>query len=140
MSIYSCALGWHLAGAFEAATGSQPVRYKVKPFGGAQGGEQAGEYLLSDFAVRPTPHRRLSKLVLAAAVSREVRDDCEQWLCGRVRTIGTTAFTDRPVSMKYRGLFDVHSRSEGKVNYLGPAGRWSLKEGCQWWMDDHSTR
>lgn len=95
-------------------------------------------YLLTDFAVRPTPHRRLSKLVLACAVSRPVRQDLEQWLCGRIRTLGTTAFTDRPVSMKYRGLFEVHSRSEGKVNYLGPAGRWSLKEGYQWWKSRHS--
>jgi len=97
-------------------------------------------YLLTDFAVRPSPHRRLSKLILACAVSREVKDDLEQWLCGRIKTIGTTAFTDRPISMKYRGLFDVHSRSEGKVNYLGPAGRWGLKEGLAWWKANHATR
>ncbi|MCE5327877.1 MAG: hypothetical protein LLG01_15835 [Planctomycetaceae bacterium] len=95
-------------------------------------------YLLSDFAVRPTPHKRLSKLILACAVSGEVRADLEQWLCCRIRTIGTTAFTERAVSMKYRGLFDVHSRSEGKVNYLGAAGRWSLQEGFAWWKGNHS--
>ncbi|MCE5280323.1 MAG: hypothetical protein ABFD92_07775 [Planctomycetaceae bacterium] len=95
-------------------------------------------YLLSDFAVRPTPHKRLSKLILACAVSSEVRADLEQWLCGRIRTIGTTAFTQRAVSMKYRGLFEVHNRSEGKVNYLGAAGRWSLQEGFAWWKANHS--
>ena len=42
--------------------------------------------------------------------------------------------------MKYRGLFDVHSRSEGKVNYLGAAGRWSLKEGYQWWQTKHASK
>ncbi|MBI5725029.1 MAG: hypothetical protein HZA50_13795 [Planctomycetes bacterium] len=97
-------------------------------------------YLLSDFAVRPSPHRRLSKLILACVASREVRDDLEQWLCTRIKVIGTTAFTDNPVSMKYRGLFDVHSRSEGKVNYLGPAGKWSLKEGFAWWKTNHSAK
>jgi len=97
-------------------------------------------YLLSDFAVRPTPHKRLSKLILACVVSKEVQADLEQWLCARIRTIGTTAFTDKPVSMKYRGMFDVHSRSEGKVNYLGPAGRWNLQEGFQWWTANHATR
>jgi hypothetical protein len=97
-------------------------------------------YLLSDFAVRPTPHKRLSKLILACVVSKEVQADLEQWLCARIRTIGTTAFTDKPVSMKYRGMFDVHSRSDGKVNYLGPAGRWNLQEGFQWWTANHATR
>ena len=97
-------------------------------------------YLLSDFAVRPTPHKRLSKLILACVVSKEVQADLEQWLCGRIRTIGTTAFTDRPVSMKYRGIFDVHSRTEGKVNYLGAAGQWSLKEGFQQWKLKHSNK
>lgn len=104
------------------------------------GGLACDMYLLSDFAVRPSPHKRLSKLILACVVSREVKADLEHWLCQRIKTIGTTAFTDRPVSMKYRGLFDVHSRGEGKVNYIGPAGRWSLKEGYQWWKASHSTR
>jgi hypothetical protein len=97
-------------------------------------------YLLSDFAVRPTPHKRLSKLILACVVSKEVQADLEQWLCARIRTLGTTAFTDKPVSMKYRGMFDVHSRTEGKVNYLGHAGRWNLQEGFQWWTANHSAR
>ncbi len=95
-------------------------------------------YLLSDFAIRPSPHKRLSKLILACVVSKEVKDDLEQWMCCRIRTIGTTAFTDKPVSMKYRGLFEVHSRSEGKVNYQGPAGKWSLKEGYELWKAKHS--
>lgn len=37
-------------------------------------------YLMADFAVRPTPHRRLSKRILACLLSREVRADVEQWL------------------------------------------------------------
>ena len=97
-------------------------------------------YLLADFGVRPTPHRRLSKLILACVVSKEVQADLEQWLCCRVGKIGTTAFTDKPVSMKYRGLFDVHSRAEGRVNYIGPMGRWTLKEGYQWWNEKHSGK
>ena len=97
-------------------------------------------YLMSDFAVRPTPYRRLSKLVLACVVSTELRTELEQWLCRRVATIGTTAFTDKPVSMKYRGLFKVHSRGEGRVNYIGPAGRWSLSEGAEWWQGKHSRK
>ncbi len=97
-------------------------------------------YLLSDFAVRPNPHRRLSKLILACVVSQEVKDDLEQWRVCRVKTLGTTAFTDNPVSMKYRGIFKTYSRAEGKVNYLGPAGRWTLQEGFDWWQRKHARK
>jgi hypothetical protein len=79
-------------------------------------------------------------LILAAVVSKEVQADLEQWLCARVKTIGTTAFTDRPISMKYRGIFEVHNRSEGKVNYIGPAGQWSLQEGYAWWRANHAGK
>ena len=95
-------------------------------------------YLMADFAVRPSPHKRLSKLILACLMSTQVQTDLEQWLCSRIKVIGTTAFTDKPMSMKYRGMFDVHSRAEGRVNYLGKAGRWSLAEGFQWWSKTHS--
>ena len=97
-------------------------------------------YLLSDFAVRPSPHRRLSKLILACVVSREVQADLDQWLCSRIKSVGTTAFTEKAVSMKYRGLFEVHNRAEGRVNYLGAAGRWGLMEGYQWWKTQHSAK
>ena len=97
-------------------------------------------YLMADFAVRPTPHKRLSKLILACLLSKAVQTDLEQWLCTRIKVIGTTAFTDKPVSMKYRGLFDIHSRAEGRVNYVGQAGRWSLEEGVQWWKTNHSAK
>ncbi len=69
--------------------------------------------------------------------STEVRDILEQKLAQKVRTIGTTAFTDKPVSMKYRGVFDLHSRKEGRLNYLGEAGKWSLEQALTWW---HKTQ
>ena len=97
-------------------------------------------YLMCDFAVRPSPHKRLSKLILAALLSKAVQIDLEQCTCSRVKVIGTTAFTNKPVSMKYRGLFEVHNRGEGYINYFGQAGRWSLEEGFQWWKSNHSTK
>lgn len=95
-------------------------------------------YLMSDFAVRPTRYKRLSKLVLIAALSREVQVLVEQVMNRRVRTISTTAFTDKPVSMKYRGLFQLHSRKEGRVNYVADAGRWTLQEGLALWLTRHA--
>lgn len=100
---------------------------------------QVGDaYMMTDFPIRPTRYKRLSKLILAAALSVEVKVLLEQVFNQRVRTIATTAFTDKPVSMKYRGLFDVHSRKEGRVNYIAEAGRWTLQEGLAWWMSKHA--
>ncbi|USK72667.1 putative antirestriction adenine methyltransferase [Peribacillus asahii] len=96
-------------------------------------------YVMSDFVIRPVKYKRLSKLVLACVLSKEVKLLLEQALNGRVKALSTTAFTDKPISMKYRGLFEVHSRKEGRVNYTAPAGKWTLQEGYQWWWKKHSN-
>lgn len=95
-------------------------------------------YMMTDFAISPTKYKRLSKLVLAAALSTEVQGILESTFNQRVLKIFTTAFTDNPASMKYRGMLDVHNRKEGIVNYEGHAGRWTLEEGFEWWMEKHS--
>ncbi len=101
-------------------------------------------YIMSDFAVRPNPHKRLSKLILAAILSTDFKEWLEQLMGRRLSVIGTTAFTNNAVSMKYRGLFDLYSRKEGKqgeknkLNYTAEMGRWSLKEGFDWWLEKHA--
>ena len=67
--------------------------------------------------------------MLVAALSVEMRDVLEQAMSIKVKTIGTTVFTKKNVSMKYRGLFDIYSRKDGAINYVAQAGRWTLKEG-----------
>ncbi|MCL6442558.1 MAG: hypothetical protein K6T83_03705 [Alicyclobacillus sp.] len=97
-------------------------------------------YMMTDFAIRPTRYKRLSKLVLVAALSIEVRRLFEQASNMRCPNIGTTAFTDKAVSMKYRGLFELHSRKEkpARLNYVARMGRWTLREGYQWWLKNHA--
>jgi hypothetical protein len=95
-------------------------------------------YIMSDFVIRPVKYKRLSKLILAVAVSKEVRMLLESSINSIVRALSTTAFTDKPISMKYRGLFEVSSRKEGRVNYSSPAGIWTIQEGFDWWYKKHS--
>lgn len=120
-------------------------------------------YMLSDFPVEPTDYPRLSKLVLYAALSHESRLLAERVARRRVRTILTTAYSNNPVSMKYRGLFQLHSRRENptqhaawganidletnsyyqrpyQLNYLADAGQWSLVEGLALWKKKHGKR
>lgn len=108
---------------------------------------RAGAYLLSDFAVGPTDYPRLSKLVLMAALSRETQALIERTLSHRVRSIVTTAFSDRPVSMKYRGLFRMVKRTETpegprryQLQYEAPAGQWTLAEALATWRDKHGQQ
>jgi hypothetical protein len=120
---YGVLLGGKLAGAFEITTPAF--------------GNWCDLYMMTDLAVA-SPIARLSKLVLTAALSTEIRTLLEQRYCLRVETIGTTAFTDKPVSMKYRGLYELHSRKPGQLNYVARAGRWSLEEGLAWWIKTQS--
>jgi hypothetical protein len=120
-------VGDRIAGAFAFSFGG----------GSPLSGDWCDVYMLSDFAVAPTSFTRLSKLVLASALSKEVQDVLQQRTAKAVNTLGTTAFTDKPVSMKYRGLFDLYSRKPGKLNYVGKAGRWTLSEALDWWMKCH---
>jgi hypothetical protein len=84
-----------------------------------------------------------SKLNLYAVLSEEVRKLVrEKFLC-EIHTIVTTAFSRKPASMKYRGLFDVLSRKETStgysINYVSQAGQWSLKDGLIRWYDKHGS-
>jgi len=81
-------------------------------------GRQDRVYMLSDFALARA--RRLSKLIAMLATCRAVIRAVERKLLIRVDRIYTTAFTDRPVSMKYRGIFDLVDRKPGMLNYASP--------------------
>jgi hypothetical protein len=116
-------------------------------------------YLLSDFPVAPNDYARLAKLVLYAALSKEAEVLFTRMSNHPIHHLLTTAFTRKPVSMKYRGLFHLHSRkrldlskeSWGKgireddpyygqdwmLNYASETGRWTLAEGLAEWKERH---
>lgn len=114
-------------------------------------------YLLSDFPVSPSKYKRLAKLVLYAALSKESKLLAERISNKRIRSLVTTAFTKRPVSMKYRGLFrqlnkkklpgvdpgetdmsKIYYNDGYQINYGAPMGEWSLQEGLALWKKHHS--
>lgn len=83
---------------------------KTFPIDARQAGPAA--YLLADFPVAPTDYPRLSKLVVLAATSNESRLLLERATNRRYRSIVTHAFSDRPVSMKYRGVLNLLERTD----------------------------
>jgi hypothetical protein len=101
-------------------------------------------YLLSDFPVAPTSYDRLAKLVLYAALSTEAQFLAQRSMNTRLTTVNTTAFTQNPVSMKYRGLLKLQSRRDSddplyryQLAYHSELGRWSLADGFAEWTKKH---
>jgi hypothetical protein len=95
-------------------------------------GDTESIYMLSDFSV--TREGRISKLIAGLAVSEEIMRWVRTRLLQDVRHIFTTAFTDKPVSMKYRGVFALHSRKPGQLQYRGDArGQTAQQIYEAWW-------
>jgi hypothetical protein len=116
-------------------------------------------YQLSDFPVRPTDYKHLAKLVLYAALSKESQLLAERMMRQRVRSVTTTAFSNNPVSMKYRGLYTLLYRKENTsfdeawasdiprddpyystqwmLQYGAELGKWTLAEGLATWKHKH---
>lgn len=106
-------------------------------------------YLMCDFAVAPTCEPKLSKLVLYCILSKEVRQMVERIAGKRINIINTNVFSKNPVSMKYRGIFELAGSKEiekdesGKVTlydltYVAKPGQWTLKEGYELWRQKSS--
>ncbi len=105
--------------------------------GGGTGADWCDIYMLSDFAIYPSAHKRLSKLVLAMTKTQEMRALLENAAGKPLEKIGTTAFTKQPISMKYRGLYELHSRKDGFLNYVSEFG-WTASQAMEWWREKHA--
>lgn len=104
-------------------------------------------YLLSDFPVAPVAYKNLAKLIVYAALSREARLAAETFGNRQYRSVATTAFSQRPVSMKYRGVLDLLSRKDRTdghpgfaLNYGAKLGEWSLADGYRTWYEKHGNQ
>ncbi|GIE28930.1 hypothetical protein Ait01nite_019750 [Actinoplanes italicus] len=105
-------------------------------------------YLMSDFPVSWSRYRRLAKLIVMAAASREAQLLLQRSLSKRLTGWSTTAFTNNPNSAKYgRGIPGVRlqKRTEPaadkihrfQLQYGGPLGGWTLNEALAEWKRRH---
>lgn len=104
-------------------------------------------YLMSDFAVSGTDYPRLSKLIVLAALSKETKHLLQNSASKRINVMATTAFTQNPVSMKYRGILELTKRSPSKdpefefeLQYGGRVGDWTLQEALDLWKKKWGKR
>jgi len=107
---------------------------------GKYGGPDASLiYMLFDFAL-PSKYARLSKLIVMAALTHEVKTLLEKKFVNRFTQLLTTAFTNKPVSMKYRGVMNLEKRRDGYLKYGGPMGQYSLQEAFEQWWKKHGKK
>lgn len=92
-----------------------------------------GVYLLSDFVIA-SPIPRLSKLLLLATKSKELQQILKEKFIQAVDFVLTTAFTDKPVSMKYRGVYELLKRGEGFLQYATECGTITTQEAVKTWL------
>lgn len=91
-------------------------------------------FMQSDFVVNSnTP--KLSKLLIMLVKSHEVRKLIARRLANYYDGVKTTVYTDKPISMKYRGVFDLERRDKGKLMYVGRFTDIGIKQIYQTWID-----
>lgn len=97
-------------------------------------------YLLSDFSC--SQKRRLSKLICMLAAGQEQLRAVDLKRVQRTEFVFTTAFTDKPISMKYhRGTgYKLISRKPGYLNYACEIKRQSNQDIYRTWFRKHWSK
>lgn len=90
-------------------------------------------FIQSDFVVN-SKTKRLSKLLIMLLKSHDVRKVIAKKLFNYYDGLKTTVYTTNPVSMKYRGVFALDRREEGKLIYTADFVEQSLNELYQLWL------
>lgn len=94
-------------------------------------------FVQSDFVVN-SKTRKLSKLLLFIIRSEEIRSIVLDKFKHYYQELKTSVFTDKPVSMKYRGVFNIKEKQKGKIiytsNFVG-----TLKENFELWLKKKNT-
>lgn len=91
-------------------------------------------FIQSDFVVN-SDAPKLSKLLIMLLKSREIRHILARKTANYYDGLKTTVYTDKPVSMKYRGVFDLERRDKNKLMYQCKFNELSLKEIFMQWLE-----
>lgn len=90
-------------------------------------------FMQSDFVINSNT-QRLSKLLIMLTKACDVRKLIARKMGNYYEGIKTTVYSTAPVSMKYRGVFDLERRDEGKLMYSAKFTDNSLKELYNLWL------
>lgn len=91
---------------------------------------------LSDFVVN-SHTKKLAKLLIMCELSHEVQMMLARQLGEYYTAIKTPVYTDKPVSMKYRGVFELEKREKGRLIYVGKFGTDTIQNIYKTWLKKH---
>lgn len=94
-------------------------------------------YMLADFVVNNHTHK-LSKLLIMLAKSYQLRKLIARNMGNYYTHIKTTVYTDKAVSMKYRGCWSLIRRDKGKLMYGSEFEEKSFNEIYQQWITKYT--
>jgi hypothetical protein len=112
--------------------------FDVIRYGMDQDKATRGVYLLSDFVITH-PIKKISKLLLLTTKTKELQQILKEKFIQSVDFILTTAFTDKPVSMKYRGVYNLIKRGEGFLQYSTECGKITTTEAVRTWIKKYKA-
>jgi len=95
-------------------------------------------YILSDFSL--SRRRKLSKLIAMLATSNQIIDYINKKYFINIERVLTTAFTKKPVSMKYRGIFRLDAKKDGFLNYSSEVRDKTLDEIYGEWFKKYGQK
>ena len=113
--------------------------FDVIRYGMDQDKATRGVYLLSDFVIAH-PIKKISKLLLLSTKTKELQGILKEKFIQAVEFVLTTAFTDKPVSMKYRGVYNLLKRGEGFLQYTTEIGKITTAEAVNTWIKKYKAR
>lgn len=90
-------------------------------------------YMQSDFVVN-SKAQRLSKLLIMLCKTTDVRKIIARKMLNYYESIKTSVYTDKPISMKYRGVFDLERREDGKLIYCAKFSNKTIKQTYLEWL------
>ena len=102
-------------------------------------GDRDTLFLLADF-ICTSAEKRLSKLVLYLLKSKEVQQLLSRKLLYKYTGLQTTVYTNHPVSMKYRGAFQLKERGKGKLSYICTFNGETLTQNYFKWLKETTKK
>ncbi|EMO57791.1 hypothetical protein LEP1GSC161_0344 [Leptospira santarosai str. CBC1416] len=90
-------------------------------------------FVTSDFVVK-TGEKRISKLLIMLLLSKEVKNFVLSQYIFAYKGVKTSVYTPHPVSMKYRGVYELAERKKGKLVYQQYFKNASLSEIFKKWL------
>ena len=107
--------------------------------------ESKEAYSIADTTIPHARYAKLAKLILYISLSKEIYERLRRDTLDEYEMLFTVAYSKHPVSMKYRGVYDLHKRTkvDGKhynfeLLYKGKMAQWTVKEGLQLWLTRHT--